>query len=357
MSTEPTRLLMRIAARVDRSDPTDRARFLAESPDQLRASLASGFMPHIAADFDDFLDRYGFRCADELKLEEPDLHDDPRFILASVQGYVRHGKFAADAMESRELDIRRNAEDVAHRALSPWRRAIYFRVVRWARRAVSDRERLRFERTRTFGVTRRLFRAMGANLAKLGVLDDERDIFFLTLEELMAFHDGRSVLTDFRPLVEVRRREFDEYRRTPAPPDRFVTRGAAGAALRYPMLLVESDLLAGAGGDDDPSLLRGTPCCPGVVEAPIRVARGIEDAEGIQGEILVTERTDPGWVPLFPTCAGLIIERGSLLSHSAVVARELGVPTIVGVSGNPVQRLKTGQRVRMDAGRGEVRIL
>ncbi|HEX2719026.1 MAG TPA: PEP/pyruvate-binding domain-containing protein [Gemmatimonadaceae bacterium] len=357
MSTEPTRLLMRIAARVDRSDPTDRARFLAESPDQLRASLAGGFMPDIAADFEDFLDRYGFRCADELKLEEPDLHDDPRFVLASVQGYVRHAKFAADAMESRELDIRRNAEDVAHRALSPWRRAIYFRAVRWARRAVSDRERLRFERTRTFGVTRRLFRAMGANLAKLGVLDDERDIFFLTLEELMAFHDGRSVLTDFRPLVEVRRREFDEYRRTPAPPDRFVTRGAAGAALRYPMVLVESDLLAGAGGDDDPALLRGTPCCPGVVEAPIRVARGIEDAEGIQGEILVTERTDPGWVPLFPTCAGLIIERGSLLSHSAVVARELGVPTIVGVSGNPVQRLKTGQRVRMDAGRGEVRIL
>ncbi len=71
----------------------------------------------------------------------------------------------------------------------------------------------------------------------------------------------------------------------------------------------------------------------------------------------MTERTDPGWIPVFPACSGLIIERGSLLSHSAVVARELGIPTIVGVRGGPLSRLETGQRVRMDAGRGEVKIL
>jgi pyruvate,water dikinase len=77
----------------------------------------------------------------------------------------------------------------------------------------------------------------------------------------------------------------------------------------------------------------------------------------LSGEILVTERTDPGWVPLYPSCSGLLIERGSLLSHSAVVARELGLPTIVGISGGLMGKLKTGMRVRIDAGRGEVRIL
>ena len=87
------------------------------------------------------------------------------------------------------------------------------------------------------------------------------------------------------------------------------------------------------------------------------VATRFEDCEDVGGKILVTERTDPGWIPVFPACAGLIIERGSLLSHSAVVARELGVPTIVGVQGKPLSRLVSGQRVRMDAAKGEVRIL
>ena len=87
------------------------------------------------------------------------------------------------------------------------------------------------------------------------------------------------------------------------------------------------------------------------------MAHSFEDTEGLDGEILVTERTDPGWVPVFPACSGLIIERGSLLSHSAVVARELGIPTVVGIEGNPLDKLEDGQMVHLDAGKGEVRIL
>jgi phosphohistidine swiveling domain-containing protein len=81
------------------------------------------------------------------------------------------------------------------------------------------------------------------------------------------------------------------------------------------------------------------------------------DAEGLNGDILVTERTDPGWVPLYPSCSGLLIERGSLLSHSAVVARELGLPTIIGVNGGLMSKLKTGDRVRIDASTGVIQIL
>ena len=74
----------------------------------------------------------------------------------------------------------------------------------------------------------------------------------------------------------------------------------------------------------------------------MRVARSAADAEGLDGEILVTARTDPGWAPLYPSCSGLLIERGSLLSHSAVVARELGLPTVVGIPGGLMDRLETG---------------
>ncbi len=355
-STEPTKWLMRIATRVN-GDPSARQLFLDSPPDVVWASLRAGAAPSVFEEFNAFLREFGFRCVNELKLEEPDLHDDPRFVVASVQSYLRLGSFSIATMEEREAAIRQRAEGVVRERLGPMRRALYFAVLRWARRAVSDRELLRFERTRMFGITRRLFRGIGANFVKLGLIDTERDIFYLTLEEILSFHEGRSLATEFGATAALRRAEFDEYRTSPAPPDRFVTRGSAATAMRYPNVLLEADLLAAESASDDPNVLRGTPCSPGVVEAPVRIAETLADAEGISREILVTERTDPGWVPVFPACAGLIIERGSLLSHSAVVARELGVPTIVGVSGKPMQRLKTGQRVRMDGGRGEVHIL
>jgi pyruvate,water dikinase len=259
-------------------------------------------------------------------------------------------------MSARKAAIRGAAERRVRDALRGPRRALYLGVLRWARRAVRDRERLRFERTRTFGVVRRLFRAVGENLARLGMIEREDDVFYLTVEEILGVAEGSAVTLGLAELAAMRRREFAEYAATPPPPDRFLTRGAAGASFRHPGLLRAQDLLT-SDEPDDPDVLRGTPCCPGVVEAPVRVAARFEDTEGMDGEILVTARTDPGWVPVFPACAGLIIERGSLLSHSAVVARELGIPTIVGVGGDPLARLATGQRVRMDAGRGEVRIL
>ncbi|HUF11891.1 MAG TPA: PEP/pyruvate-binding domain-containing protein [Longimicrobiales bacterium] len=355
-STEPTKLLMRIAERLAAGDAALRDRFLALEPadalPELRATA-----PEIGALFDDFLRRYGFRCVNEQKLEEPDLHDDPSFLIASVQGYLRHGGHTIAAMESREGEIRAAAEGRARAALRGLRRRVYFAAVRWARRAVSDRELLRFERTRTFGVTRRLFRGMGANLVRLDALDDEHDVFHLTLDELVAYVEGRAAGTDLRPIVAARKAEYAEHARTPAPPDRFLTRGAVGTAARHPAVLAGADLLASEATDADPSVLRGTACSPGIVEAAVRVAHRLEDATGIEGEILVTERTDPGWVPVFPACAGIIIERGSVLSHSAVVARELGIPTIVNVAGRPTERLRSGQRVRMDGARGEIRIL
>ena len=162
----------------------------------------------------------------------------------------------------------------------------------------------------------------------------------------------------FLEISRLRKKQFEGYRKTSQPPDRFFSQGAAGLNFLYPQVLADQDLLVGEETlSDDPNVLLGTPCSPGIVEGVVRVVREAEDAEGLQGEIMVSERTDPGWVPLFPSTSGLLIERGSLLSHSAVVARELGIPTIVGVQGGLMKRLKTGMKVRMDAGKGEIRIL
>lgn len=356
-STEPTRLLMTIAARVAVGNAAFRDWFLAASPTALWEALPTrdaGIHRLLL----DYLDRFGFRCADELKLEARDLNQDPTFLLDVLRSYVRAGQLDPGAMERREEVVRLAAEAAVRNRITGWRRRVYIWVLANARRAVRHRENLRFLRTRIFGVVRRLFRAMAGHLVGVGALREPDDVFYLTLDEILAFVDGRSLLTRFGDVVALRRREFDEYGRSAAPPDRFLTLGAVGPSARYPQVLADGDLLSGDGaGDGDPNLLRGIPCFPGVVEGVVRVARDIQDAMGVNGEILATQRTDPGWFPLYPFCSALLIERGSLLSHSAIVAREFGVPTIVGVTGGMMKRLRTGQRLRVDGGKGEIRIL
>ena len=105
----------------------------------------------------------------------------------------------------------------------------------------------------------------------------------------------------------------------------------------------------------EPGLLRGTGCCPGLRQGPVKVIANPEGDIRLNGEILVAGRTDPGWVPLYPSISGLLIERGSILSHSAIVAREMGIPTIVGIPGL-IATLKSGQRVEMDGGAGTVKV-
>lgn len=358
-STEPTKMLMRIAAALDKGPLSERELFLKSDPDTLWNMFRAKTLPAaVQRDVATFLDRYGFRCINELKLEEPDLHDDPRFIFASLTSYIRSQSYDIAGMEAREQEIRRKAEAVVAEKLSGLKLRIFRFVLKQARKAVRNRENLRFTRTKVFGISRHIFRAMGDKLCALELIDDPHDVFYLTLDELLAFIEGRGVSQDLRTVVNARAQEYRIYRETPPPPDRCLTYGAVGVTMPYLGLLMETDLLKGdLPVSDDPNVMYGTPCCPGVVEGRVRVVHSAADAVGMHDEILVTARTDPGWVPLFPACKGLLVERGSLLSHSAVVARELGLPTIVGIQGGLMQKLKTGDRVRVDAGKGEIRLL
>ncbi|KAG0334700.1 hypothetical protein BG000_008115 [Podila horticola] len=315
----------------------------------------------VLANILEFLDSYGFRCINELKLEEQDLNDDPAFVIDAIAGYVRTKAYEVEDLDKREQQIRAAAEALVHQKLKGTQLVLFLWLLRNTRRVVKHRENLRFARSKAFGVFRRIFRGMGRQLVALDALEAERDVFYLTTEELMSYVDGRAVSRDLKALTKLRKNEFEGYLADAnAPPERFVTRGAAGVYIWYPHILADLDLLKDAedsNGPPEPGVLKGVSCCPGVVEGVVRVVKDISETRDLDGEILVTARTDPGWVPLYPMCSGLLIERGSLLSHSAVVARELGLPTIVGISGGLMKRLKTGMRVKMDAGKGKVYIL
>jgi pyruvate,water dikinase len=230
------------------------------------------------------------------------------------------------------------------------RAQVFRRVLDNARLGVKNRENMRFARTRIYGLLRELIRALGARLAEEQRIDAPDDVFLLTMDEVFDFVKGTAVTTDLKGLVELRRREFAAYRAEgdTAPDDRFETYGMAyhrnRLKNRRPPPPPPAD-----------GVLRGIGCCPGQVEGPVKVLRTPADDMGLSGEILVAERTDPGWVPLYPSASGLLIERGSILSHSAIVAREMGLPTIVGIPGLTMN-VKTGDRVRMDGSAGTVEV-
>jgi pyruvate,water dikinase len=107
---------------------------------------------------------------------------------------------------------------------------------------------------------------------------------------------------------------------------------------------------------DDPNAIVGTPVSAGVVEGNVRVVLDPHGAQLIPGEILVCPATDPAWTPLFLAAGGLITEVGGMMTHGSVVAREYGIPAVVGVS-EATSRLKTGQRVRVDGSTGIVKVV
>jgi pyruvate,water dikinase len=352
-STEPTRMLLRLAAEA-RQDP-ELSRLLRESsPEDLATAVPTDPRhPRFAAEIARYLDLYGFRCVNELKLEEPSLRDRPAFLYQILRNYLAADPASLDvaAMEEREKRIRREAEQRAFASIrSAWRRAVFRRVLGNARLGVKNRENLRFARTRIYGLLRELLRAVGEDFTAEGLLDAQDDIFYLTLDEVWDYVRGRAVTTDLRALAALRRKEFDAYRQETTPPaDRFETFGLPYSRNRLRgrsrAVVMEAD-----------GVLRGTGCCPGVVTGPVKVLRTPNEDAKLDGEILVAERTDPGWVPLYPAVSGLLIERGSILSHSAIVAREMGIPTIVGIAGL-VETLKTGQVVTMDGAAGTVRLV
>jgi len=304
--------------------------------------------------YDDYIHTFGDRCLDELKLESITLYDDPEPLIRSIghaASRIAQGQMFETGIAS---DVRKDAEQKVRKSLArnPFRRLIFAWVLRNARRRVRDRENLRFERTRLFGRVRRIFLEVGRRFFAEGVLDDPRDIFYLEVNEILSYIEGAASCQDVRGLAVARRSAFKSYTEMEIPADRFGTFGSPYIAHQYQS---QSSNQAGDDNLSDSEELRGIGCCPGVVRGPVRVIRDPRGAELQQGEILVAERTDPGWIMLFPAAAGILVERGSLLSHSAIVAREMGIPAIVSLAG-VTTRLTTGDVVEMDGAQGIVRL-
>ena len=170
---------------------------------------------------------------------------------------------------------------------------------------------------------------------------------------------GTATTTDLKGLVAIRQAEYARWRDDEPPPDRFETRGLVPVGHFTARLIPPtgepsaSDHSDHTDHTDRADQRSGIGCCPGVVRGRARVVTDPKAAEVRAGEILVAERTDPGWILLFAGAAGVVVERGSLLSHAAIVARELGLPAVVSVPGL-TSWLKSGDLIEVNGASGMV---
>jgi pyruvate,water dikinase len=296
---------------------------------------------------------YGDRAVGDLKLEQLTPRQRPAMVLDMVRPHLRQGT-GAEASRADERKIRADGErELREQCRNPLRRAVIRAFAARMRAHLKAREDTRFCRTELFGLSRRVLLRLGVLLAGAGRLDDPRDVLDLTVEEVLGAFDGTLPGSDLRPLAALRRADRQRWEALPAPPPQLVTIAGRPLDAARPA--------SGASGDDDTldgdTVLRGLASSSGVARARARVVLDPDvPADTCRDAILIARETDPGWLFLMTAARGLVVERGTLLSHTAVTGRLLGVPTVVAVR-EATTRIPDGALIELDGAAGTVRIL
>ena len=293
----------------------------------------------IKSKVDEYLFKFGDRCINELKLESETLNDNPLSLYRAI------GNFAVKLNSGKIHEIKDDFNEYEIIKKAGFKKLLFKWILKNARLTIRNRENLRFERTRVFGAVRNIFREIGMRFASFGVIAERDDVFYLECQEALNFVEGTGTTLNLRGLIEVRKKEYANYERLAL--DRFDTYDCAGLSKRHTQYQ-ESTVM----GNE----LHGLGCCPGVVRGLARVITDPKDAIIHPGEILVAQRTDPGWIMLFPVASGVLVEFGSLLSHAAIVVREMGIPAVVSVK-NLLAIVKTGDLLEIDGEKGLVKII
>ena len=309
---------------------------------ELAAQYTTGTLPpRVQHELSAFLDKYGHRAVAEIDIGVPRWSEDPAHILGVLANYLRldDPKRAPDAMFSTaaaEADALVATLAARARQRGRLRGLIVGFALDRARQLAGLRELPKYYFIVVLARLRRELALVGAELAARGVIATPDDVFFLTLREARSAVGG----DDMRDLVRQRREEYaHEMRR------RHVPRVLLSDGTEPEAQLTSAQKVDGA--------LTGTPASAGSVTGQARVIMDPVGAHLEPGEILVAPSTDPGWTPLFLTAGGLVMEMGGANSHGAVVAREYGIPAVVGVNGATSQ-LSTGQTITVDGTNGVI---
>ncbi len=342
VTTEMDLELWALTTRI-RSDDASAAVFHAETTAEIASRFRTGRLPTTAQQgLADFLSRYGHRAVAEIDLGVPRWSEEPEHLIGAIANYLQlpDGKLAPDQTFARGVAEGEAAVvELTERAarLGPVRgRAVGWALSR-ARRLTGLREYPKFLLVLSLAAMRAQLRAVGAAAAATGAIAAGDDIFWLDLNEARRALNGERLVE----LVVERREAYARELRRRHVPRILLSDGTEPEAS-----------LGSTGGPDG---LRGSPASAGVVTGVARVVLDPATARLEPGDILVAPSTDPGWTPLFLTAGGLVMEMGGSNSHGAVVAREYGIPAVVGVPA-ATSTIQDGQIITVDGGAGLVRV-
>lgn len=356
-SAEPVNALWALAHAV-RADAELSALFGSESVPHIAERIEGD--PRYAAfqrQFSDYLARWGFRCSGELMLTTASFQERPETLLEIVRSYARANGASPQERLARQRAARTAttrrvlAEAGRRRFLSwlPWpnRASVVRPLIAATHAAIALRERARLQQALLYNRLRLIALEIGTRLVRAGMLAEPDHVFFLTVPELDELLSGRIMFPGETARLVALRRDAHVRFDTLMPPDTFVADEGEYPSFGGPL----------AADAETRSSLQGTSVCGGVATGRARVLTDVSQTRELSaGDILVTRQTDPGWAPAFVHIGGLVLERGGMLSHGAILAREYGIPTVVGIAG-VTSAIADGATVRVDADHGHVHVL
>ncbi len=330
-----------------RQSPEMVAHFRQNPPAEALANAheVPGSAPFLAG-WNQFLDRYGMRGPSEIDISRPRWREDPTSLLQFVIGNLvhkepgSHRRHHAQMAAAGEAAGQRLLEAAGQGVLGYVRRPLVRRLVKAVRHYTPGREHPKFFIIKMLGMVKEVLVEQAEMLVADGRIDQIDDIWHLDLSELSDFVDDPSQV--IRPLITQRRAEFSRFHKLTPP--RVTT--SDGEVI---------NVLPSRDGLPDGALV-GSAASSGTIEGIAKVVLDPNKDVLAKGEILIAPFTDPGWTPLFINAGALVMEVGGLMTHGSVVAREYGIPAVVGVVG-ATRQIKTGQHIRVHGDAGFVEIL
>lgn len=282
--------------------------------------------------FEKYIEEYGDRSLEELKLESITFRTNPKTLEKKINEY-RKDKTKLETIykelnNENKIEIK---EDFITRYIS--KKVII---------GIKNREISRLNRSRIYGMVRLMVLQIGNNLVKNKQLKMKEDIFYLTFDEIFKIEK-----IDYKKIVNERKKEYQMYYELPNY-SRLIFTGKEFNKNHKNINQKEKNI--------DSDILEGIPTSNGIVEGEALVIKNINQKYDVKNKILITKMTDPGWVFLLVNSKGVISEKGSLLSHTAIISREIKIPSIVGVE-DATSIIKTGDYIKMDATVGKIEIL
>jgi rifampicin phosphotransferase len=349
VSGKPVQQLWELSRTV-RADAKLRRLFESDSESVVDQISNNPEFAHFHAQFEKYLQQWGFRCSAELMLTVPSFQEEPALLVDVIRAYARRDCESPDAALNKQLAEREQETRSLLRGLR-WRRAVLLRIVlRWTQAAIAYRERARLKQALLYSRCRRLALALGHQLVTRGHLAEREDIFWLTVSEVDELAAGRAMFPHHvQELTAMRKRAHEELAATHPLNDFTLPEGG--------YLPLDLDLPRSKYNNSGLRTLQGVGACGGRVTGRAVVLRDASEAGKLAtDDILVTRQTDPGWASVFFLIKGLVIERGGMLSHGAIVAREFGIPCVVGVQHATRELLRVGQ-IEVDGDQGKVHVL